>query len=638
MTDNLLYHGGQKDWYRANFSVGSYVDPGATHIQIGIGAVDFCRVYCGIFGSDPLHSHAPLIDDIVIKRIDTHGPQIVVRHIDLFQDNFAEDGTVSGPARADCANDINRFAFPAINPGDSITVRVTEPSAGLATDPHTGAGPAVYAYVAAYVPTWPPSQAGRSGPEIESPAFGLLGKRYPVVDSLMHDGLTWYCFRMDSARAASNEPFADQYCFDLRDNVFTPGDVISYVICAENAIGERNYWSRRLDGQGDDFLTSDLAEALGSPCEFSILPGANGGNILYVDGADDRGGPVELYYRWTFDTMGILDQVDRYDVLGPSSGVHNTPASRVKNVFNQIIGPYKNIIWSTGDLTFNMIGDGTGNNLKPDDFGMLYTYLDLHPNHPGLYFSGDNIARDWVNRSGASAINLRSVFMDFTLVDNDHVSHGEAVSPTLVGVGSIFFHLGIPDSLIAYGGCPGINEFDLLGTTATTVAELANPASGQIYMLSQATANQAASTARVVLGTFDANTMHQHQPGYPVARMEVMRDVLLYFQNNLPIPSGIEEPGLYSNHLEANYPNPFNPVTTIDYGIRRTGHVSLRVYNVAGQLVSTLVDAVQSPRAEGFTVTWNGQSDRGATVASGVYFFKLQTKEFSQTRKMVLLK
>jgi flagellar hook assembly protein FlgD len=66
--------------------------------------------------------------------------------------------------------------------------------------------------------------------------------------------------------------------------------------------------------------------------------------------------------------------------------------------------------------------------------------------------------------------------------------------------------------------------------------------------------------------------------------------------------------------------------------------VSLKVYNVAGQLVRTLVDEMQTPVESGFAKEWNGQNAQGQPVSSGVYFYKLVTKGFTQTKKMVLLK
>ena len=91
------------------------------------------------------------------------------------------------------------------------------------------------------------------------------------------------------------------------------------------------------------------------------------------------------------------------------------------------------------------------------------------------------------------------------------------------------------------------------------------------------------------------------------------------------------------SYLDLNYPNPFNPATAIRYRIAERGHVSLRIFNASGQLVRTLVDEVRAPGVE-HSVTWNGVNDAGQPVASGVYFCRLVTTNYTQTRKMILLK
>ncbi len=88
--------------------------------------------------------------------------------------------------------------------------------------------------------------------------------------------------------------------------------------------------------------------------------------------------------------------------------------------------------------------------------------------------------------------------------------------------------------------------------------------------------------------------------------------------------------------LEQNYPNPFNPNTTIAFGLKESGHVSLRIYDAAGRLVTTLVD--ESRSAGRYTTEWKGKSADGSTTASGVYFYRLITKEFEETKKMILLR
>lgn len=89
--------------------------------------------------------------------------------------------------------------------------------------------------------------------------------------------------------------------------------------------------------------------------------------------------------------------------------------------------------------------------------------------------------------------------------------------------------------------------------------------------------------------------------------------------------------------LASNYPNPFNPVTTIKFEVPPPGgHVSVGIYNIRGERVNTLVSGDKAP---GFHfVVWRGRNDRGGSVASGVYFVLMKAKEFRETKKLVLLK
>ncbi len=92
--------------------------------------------------------------------------------------------------------------------------------------------------------------------------------------------------------------------------------------------------------------------------------------------------------------------------------------------------------------------------------------------------------------------------------------------------------------------------------------------------------------------------------------------------------------------LSINYPNPFNPVTRIQYTVNsKQIHpipISLKIYNVLGQLVRILAN---EPKEQGnYEVVWDGRNENGNEVASGVYFYKLEAENFSQTKKMVLIR
>jgi len=93
--------------------------------------------------------------------------------------------------------------------------------------------------------------------------------------------------------------------------------------------------------------------------------------------------------------------------------------------------------------------------------------------------------------------------------------------------------------------------------------------------------------------------------------------------------------------LAQNYPNPFNPETWIPYQLASDSHVAIRIYNIKGQLIRALY---LGDRKSGFYMTkdraayWDGKDSLGKNVASGIYYYTLQTEDFIATRKMIMLK
>ncbi|MDH4070063.1 MAG: T9SS type A sorting domain-containing protein [Ignavibacteria bacterium] len=88
--------------------------------------------------------------------------------------------------------------------------------------------------------------------------------------------------------------------------------------------------------------------------------------------------------------------------------------------------------------------------------------------------------------------------------------------------------------------------------------------------------------------------------------------------------------------LEQNYPNPFNPSTTITYGLSKAVFVEIAIFNLLGQRVTTLVAGIEK---EGYhSVTWNGMSVEGTPVPSGVYVYRMTAGEFTEVRKLMLMK
>lgn len=104
-------------------------------------------------------------------------------------------------------------------------------------------------------------------------------------------------------------------------------------------------------------------------------------------------------------------------------------------------------------------------------------------------------------------------------------------------------------------------------------------------------------------------------------------------------PTDVDEdipalPGKFA--LDQNYPNPFNPTTTISFAVPQRSDVSIAVYNILGEQVAVLLD--QTVPAGSYDVDWDGTDSRGNPAASGVYFYRLQTSERTESKKMLLLK
>ena len=88
--------------------------------------------------------------------------------------------------------------------------------------------------------------------------------------------------------------------------------------------------------------------------------------------------------------------------------------------------------------------------------------------------------------------------------------------------------------------------------------------------------------------------------------------------------------------LAQNYPNPFNPTTSISFTLNQAVQLELDIYNIAGQKVKTLTNGLYP--AGDHTVNWDATNDDGGSVASGVYFYRLQSTTNEEVKKMVLIR
>jgi hypothetical protein len=138
---------------------------------------------------------------------------------------------------------------------------------------------------------------------------------------------------------------------------------------------------------------------------------------------------------------------------------------------------------------------------------------------------------------------------------------------------------------------------------------------------------------------FDFLEIHDAAPGDKVeaplsARARVLEKILALFgvEGDLQDVSAVPQ---LDRFAVRNYPNPFNPTTKIEYTMPRAGHLSLKIFNVRGELVKTLIDEQVEDSG---SVIWDGSDDGGAKVSSGVYFYEARTAGQVKVEKMALVK
>ena len=648
---NVFYYGDSKDWFTAEHVLGSLLDINAgTGLQVALGVFDLSAWSpWKNMGSGDCHSPAPYIDNVQVLRIDTAGPVWDVRVIDTYQDTFATNGTITGTARIDTAIDIKPAASPTFTPGDSaVVLYLVDPkyavgfftnASGLLADPNISTFVGRHktkkqAYM--WVQVWPYDGVDNPGDKVGeelSEGPGGQANRYPFAGTATAGGTLWTKIRMDYTYTGNaftpglgtivpTNPFVvNRFNVDLNDNLFTPGDTILYFYSATSADGT-TYYSTEYGA------TTDINAIAANPMEVTILPAGGfnrGGDLLYVDGADGLGN--QAYFEGAFLVLGIEDLIDRYDVRSPSSAMANRLSSRVVDVQQQLNDCYAHITWDCGSLSVTL-GDGTGSPLKCDDYGMLNTFLGNLVNPGGLYLSGDDLAENLIASAAPGAATFRSTYMPFVLANGSHRAAGFGVSPAV----KFWPGRALVDDFFVFGGCPELNDFDVMNASGTSRVEMS-------YQTAQSPSGAVVSNkngdATVVMSGFSFAAIRDDELDGLSDRARFLRNAIRYSGTG-PSDPVTGAPRALINSLSQNYPNPFNPATTIAFSLAEKGHVAINVYDVGGRLVRTLANEARD--AGSHTVSWDGRDGNGAPVSSGVYFYKLVSGRFSQTKKMVLLK
>jgi hypothetical protein len=117
--------------------------------------------------------------------------------------------------------------------------------------------------------------------------------------------------------------------------------------------------------------------------------------------------------------------------------------------------------------------------------------------------------------------------------------------------------------------------------------------------------------------------------------LDVNTSIVVFYDE---VVTGVQNPDLQPEafRVEQNYPNPFNPSTVIEYSLGVAEHVTLKIYTMVGEEVTTLVDGIQDAGLK--FATWDGRDSKGNQVATGMYMYRIKTSSSVEVRKMILMK
>jgi hypothetical protein len=413
----------------------------------------------------------------------------------------------------------------------------------------------------------------------------------------------------------------------LFDNV-AYGDVTPYL-----AVMPAVYTVDIMDSSGHSIRSSFEANLTGLQ-DSAVVIFASG----FADSALNQNGPsAGLYLATTNGNVNRLPQVMNYARI---QLVHNAPDSTL----NVVDIYYNDSLW-VDDFTFRhatpfmtipagqifTVGIAPGSSTSVLDTIISFP-ADISPNETQIGFASGVL--DTAN----FAPNPDSADISFTFFGNDlgreashtpgmlelFVAHGATDAPSINVVvrnlGPLFENVGYGDVTGYAAIAPGVYTVDLVDSATSTILDSFN-------VDFSALANNAIG---VFASGFLDTTANHNGLAFGLYAVLTTGQVI-----ELPaIPTAIAgQPALIPREFDLyqNYPNPFNPSTTIEFDLPKTSEVTLKIFNILGEEVATLVSNRLS--AGSYSYEWDASN-----LASGVYLYKLQAGDYVEKRKMILLK
>ncbi|MDP6669797.1 MAG: FlgD immunoglobulin-like domain containing protein [Candidatus Krumholzibacteria bacterium] len=628
-NDNYVYYGDYKQWFPSSRDVTGNVAASAaggniTGVAARLGVLDMCGYWCDSNGSGNDHPPGPFFDNVGMHLQVGSAIDWNYRSVDIFQDAFPEP---SGIVRMDGANDILDDGSGTPVRGDSCRIEMNmDLIGGLGTSYNADAGedrPNLYMYYR--IVDGPHAGATGAVTADQDNADGAYSPFTGTAELTPGDGEPWNIMQCDSAVfMAGTPPQPNKYCFDFNDNYYEPGDVIHYFFHAQAA-----------NGTEESFPTWAMSSdpALRGFFDIRALPNT-GSTILFTE--DDEG-TFYGYWRIAFAYNGY-ENFDRFRVRGSSSGLNNDLGYMASL---DDIAQYDVIIWESGNLPAFTIEEA--------DETLLSNWIDQATQPAYLWVLGDKVA----GHLGQGNMFLAGVLG--ALLDSPDAYYNDYTGilvPMVFGVHPLLSYLGGDPTFWVYGGCPVPWDFNVItptgsltqvsheweedGGSGVKAGVLNNDPDGN-----GSDVNSLGFTTKALFNPF--SYYHVRDSGYGLSdgvdyHYKFVGDVLFNLFSHSPDSAPNDAPDAIAyTRLDGNFPNPFNPKTSIRFSLAADGDVTLAVYDITGRVVKTLVDGPMTAGADK-EIIWDGMMDNGKRAASGVYFYKLTADGNTFTDKMVMLK
>jgi hypothetical protein len=632
LSDGYLYYTGKPACRRWTVDVSGYIPPDAERVQIALGVINLCdelSTYCTFACNE-----TPYFDNVCFGvGGDSNVPHVTMKECDYWQDQFAEDGTLSSTSTADTRT---AYDFAGVVPpvfGDTLVCYGNgDPMEVWLEFRMAGVGPGQDVGTHAFFTTLFPGVAGG----------GWQSARMDTAEYTDATGASTYPItgRWMATFHEADARFSYEGQEILPNDLFVPGTRFEY------------YLKARYVGSGVWFYLP--SGGAGNPEEFEVLPmmrddgegGIEWPSLLVADHFGHRGnGGQRNSDRMALHLGAQGYDFDMYNKLAPThrmkNGIARWPgASGPGATIQQMVG-YEHCILNTGEVRYGGVSQR--------DVDLLRVWLEdsTETIERSLWVSGDQVCAELNNYSwGQAFLNTILCATPHGVYCTANADYTYCLPMNGLGGGRITcLPLGDPEAYVLRGNCCPRKVMELVpsshpGCNAVAEVEYDSQLPVAVAAVSNAVSVVGGPNYKTFLEGYDFCLIRDDDAmGVPDCSSDTFIGdwirCVLSWTSSIHVGERSSAPAPLRTLLHQAFPNPTNPAATIRFSVGTAGMVTLKVFDVSGRIIRTLKDGRMD--AGDYSVSWDGKNERGERVASGVFFYQLEAPGYKSAKKIVIL-